>query len=142
IDDKNLQSFSENHLRQTLSFVTQQLHIFNASVRDNLTLMRTDISDDACNDVLKRMQLDVNLDDPMGEFGKYFSGGQCRRIAIARALLYNTPILLLDEPTTGLEDGLFEKIWENCEDRLMQKTVVIATHNQAVLDRMDDVCHL
>ncbi|OGT25267.1 MAG: thiol reductant ABC exporter subunit CydC [Gammaproteobacteria bacterium RIFCSPLOWO2_02_FULL_42_14] len=125
----NVKSLAEIDLRHSISYVTQQIHIFNATVRDNLTLMRTDISDQHCQDVLKRLHLNISLDAMMGEFGKYFSGGECRRIAMARALLHDAPILLLDEPSAGLESGLFPAIWNNCHDIFSKKTVIIATHD-------------
>ncbi|MCX7120819.1 MAG: ATP-binding cassette domain-containing protein [Gammaproteobacteria bacterium] len=73
----------------------------------------------------------------MGEFGKNFSGGQIRRIAIARALLHNAPIIILDEPSTGLEEALMQRIWQNCEVDFENKTVIVITHDQKLLDNMD-----
>lgn len=141
-----LTAFSETDLRRMISVVTQQVHIFNASIRDNLTLMDKTISDNAILSVLEKVNLSGliatlpnQLDTDMGEFGKNFSGGQIRRIAIARALLRNTPILLLDEPSTGLEIALINAIWDKCSHDFKNKTVIVATHDQTLLSKMDRV---
>lgn len=143
IGDKNIKDFSENELRETISLVTQHVHIFNASVRDNLTLMRDAISDDDCFTVLEKVELleliqslPDGINTMMGEFGKNFSGGQIRRIAIARALLINTPIIILDEPSAGLESALTKRIWKNCGPFFQNKTVIVLTHDEALLAMM------
>lgn len=132
----SLTQFSESKLREMVSLVTQHVHIFNASVRDNMTLMQSDITDDALFSVLEKVNLADHvralpdgLNTMMGEFGKNFSGGQIRRIAIARALLRNTPILILDEPSTGLGDELMTDIWKNCASDFKNKTVIVITHD-------------
>lgn len=145
----NIKNLSENELRKSISLVTQQVHIFSANVRDNLTLERGDISDDQCLDVLAKMELleaihalPDGLNTWMGEFGSHFSGGQIRRIAIARALLAHTSILILDEPSTGLEKTLMQRIWKNCETDFKYKTVITITHDQQLLSMMDTVLAL
>ena len=149
IDNHSLKNLSENTLRNTISFVRQRVHIFSASIRDNLTVFSNAISDDACFSVLEKMELaDVvhalpdGLNTWMGEFGNHFSGGQIRRIAIARALLANTPILILDEPSTGLEKKLMERIWKNCENDFKNKTLIAVTHDAQVLEMMSKCLQL
>jgi ATP-binding cassette subfamily C protein CydC len=143
LGNADLKSFSEVDLRKLISYVTQQIHIFNASVRDNVTLFQPEIADDLIWHELEKMDLadtilksSDGLNTMMGEFGKNFSGGQIRRVAIARALLANTPILLMDEPSTGLEDKLTDRIWKNCEKDFKNKTVIIATHDPILLEKM------
>ncbi len=144
IDGVNLKHFSESDLRKTISLVTQHSHIFNASIRDNLTLFQNTLSDDALLAALEKVDLAEliknmpdGLNTEMGEFGKNFSGGQIRRIAMARALLVNAPILILDEPSTGLDDILMEKIWNNCENDFNNKTIIVITHDENLLSKMD-----
>ncbi len=145
----NLKNISEMDLRNNISYVTQKVHIFNASVRDNITLFQKNILDQEIISVLRLMELDElilslpnKLDTIMGEFGKHFSGGQIRRISIARALLKKSPVLLLDEPSTGLDDHLMLKIWKNCEHTLKNKTVIIATHDEKLLSMLDQTIRL
>ncbi|MDP1574717.1 MAG: thiol reductant ABC exporter subunit CydC [Coxiellaceae bacterium] len=141
-----LKNLSETVLRNTVSLVTQQVHIFNGSVRDNLCLFQNNFTDEQCFDVLEKMNLTdtvfhlpEKLDAPMGEFGNQFSGGQIRRIAIARALLHDTPILLLDEPSTGLDNPTFDSIWKKCESLFAKKTLIIATHDRKILEKMQKI---
>lgn|SRR3990167_940892 len=146
IGNNNLKHFSESDLRNQVAFATQKVHIFNDSVRNNLSLFQKNISDETLITILKAVELadyvlslEYGLNTMMGEFGKHFSGGQIRRISIARALLKNTPILLLDEPSTGLNDDLMFRIWQNCEAHFKNKTVIIATHDEKLLMQMHSV---
>ena len=143
LGNTDLKNLSETDLRKSISYITQQIHIFNATARDNITLFQSDISDEMIFHYLKKMDLadtimksTGGLNTLMGEFGKNFSGGQIRRIAIARALLVNSPLLLMDEPSTGLEDQLTDHIWKNCEADFKNKTVIIATHDPILLEKM------
>ena len=149
IGENNIKNFSEADLRKNISLVTQHVHIFNSSVRDNMTLSQAQFSDENCYAVLEKLelahlihQLPDGLNTLMGEFGKHFSGGQIRRIAIARALLHNTPIVILDEPSTGLEDDLVKRIWRNCELDFKDKTIIVITHDKKLLCNMDECIHL
>lgn len=146
LNQNSIRDFSEKNLRHTICLVTQHCHIFNASIRDNLTLMQNNISDEKCFYVLEKMdladmvrKLPDGINTLMGEFGKNFSGGQIRRISIARALLTNASIMIFDEPTTGLESTLVEKIWKNCESDFKNKTIVIITHDDYLLRQLDGV---
>lgn len=143
LGNTNLKALSEATLRQSISLVTQHVHIFNASIYDNLTLMNPALSEEHCFAVLEKMclaeliyTLPEKLNTPMGEFGTQFSGGQIRRIALARALLHDAPILLLDEPSTGLDIKTLNQVWKNCEDIFKHKTLVIATHEVELIERM------
>ena len=149
LNNKPISSYCEADLRKYIAFTPQRVHIFNASIRDNLTLMNEEISADALDNVLALVDLTDTINSlpnglktQMGDFGKQFSGGQIRRIGIARALLTAAPIQIWDEPTTGLNDELLEKIWANCHDFLSNKTLIIITHDQLFLDRLDRIVHV
>lgn len=143
LDRAALTSISDNDLRNNVTLVTQRVHIFNNSIRDNLTLMNEAITDDKIMETLYIFDLDTlivnlpnGLNTQMGEFGKHFSGGQIRRFALARALLHDAPIQLWDEPTTGLNDDLIEKMWGRLTQTLQNKTVIIATHHPLLLKKI------
>ena len=126
--------------RSLFGVVSQQTHLFNASVRDNLRLARPDATDADLGEVLRAACLEDDiaglpdgLDTLVGENGARFSGGQARRLSIARALLKDAPILLLDEPTEGL-DAASERGVLDALARLMQgRTTLLITHRPSAL---------
>lgn len=149
LSNTNLKNIGEKTLRDTISLVTQQVHIFNGTILDNLTLMNNTYSEEHCFSILEKMkladvitQLPEKLQTPMGEFGQQFSGGQIRRIALARALLHDAPILLLDEPSTGLDASTFDLLWKNCESIFAKKTLIVATHDKKVLEKTHQIITL
>ena len=136
-------------VRNLCAVVAQDTHLFNASVRDNLLLARPDASTDDLRAALRDAgmlaeieALPRGLDTPVGEAGTRFSGGQARRIAIARALLKDAPILVLDEPTEGL-DAASERAVLLALDRLMVgRTTLLVTHRPHALRHVDAVLRL
>ena len=135
--------------RGLFSVVSQQTHLFNASVRDNLTLARPDATDAELMAVLDAAHLwqDVvalpdGLNTIVGENGARLSGGQARRLSIARALLREAPILLLDEPTEGL-DAASEGFVLDALTRLVRgRTTLLITHRASALRLVDRVVSL
>ena len=136
-------------VRNLCAVVAQDTHLFNATVRDNLLLARPDASTDdlraALHDagILGEIEaLPRGLDTLVGETGTRFSGGQARRIAIARALLKDAPMLVLDEPTEGL-DAASERAVLRALDRLMAgRTTLLVTHRPQALRHVDAVVRL
>ena len=109
-------------------------HIFQSSVRENLRIGNPEATDDQMKDILRDVglgQLAEDLDSLLGSFGKNLSGGEQQRLKIARALLRNTPIYILDEPTEFLDQENREVIENLLVDRLSEKTVVIIQHETA-----------
>ncbi len=142
----NLKSIPEKQLREAIALVAQQPHFFNASVRDNLLMAKPDATDAELWSVLRKVGLEADiqaytqqLDTIMGEFGRCFSGGQLKRLAIARALLRNTSIIIFDEPTEGLDHATWQSIWHAIGADLATKTVLIISHQQAWFDNIDQV---
>lgn len=128
-----LESFDEATLRASMSVVTQRVHLFSATLRDNLLLAAPAASDDELKDVLARTGLeklldDAGLNDWLGEGGRQLSGGELRRLAIARALLHNAPLMLLDEPTEGLDAETEDQILDLLRAVTQDKTVLLVTH--------------
>lgn len=139
-----LNQYGESALRASISMVPQRVHLFSATLRDNLRLAAPQASDEALADVLIRTGLEKLLDDSglnawLGEGGRQLSGGELRRLAIARALLHDAPLVLLDEPTEGLDAATERQILELLEEVMKGKTVLMVTHRLRGLGRFDQI---
>ncbi|WP_261833219.1 heme ABC transporter ATP-binding protein/permease CydC [Vibrio ishigakensis] len=144
IGDRAISSFDEAQLRQLISVVSQRVDILNGSLRDNLLIADENAQDDSLRAVLIDVGLAHLLDNKgleqwLGEGGRQLSGGERRRIGIARGLLHNAPILLLDEPTEGLDKNTEAQIIELLESHYQNKTVLFVTHRLVGLDKMDHI---
>ncbi|ORM57809.1 thiol reductant ABC exporter subunit CydC [Pantoea rodasii] len=144
IGGRSVRTLSEDTLRQMISVVGQKTYLFNASIRDNLRLVSPDANDDALWDALARAALDEEvrgfaqgLDTLVGELGGRLSGGQARRIGIARAYLSQAPIVLLDEPTEGLDAQNTELVLNCLKDLIKGKTTLLVTHQIQPLSLAD-----
>ncbi|MBE3667888.1 cysteine/glutathione ABC transporter ATP-binding protein/permease CydC [Vibrio navarrensis] len=140
-----LTQWNESQLRQTLSVVSQRVDILNGSLRDNLLMASPQASDETISQVLNKVGLDNLLEHDglnawLGDGGRQLSGGEKRRIGIARALLHDAPILLLDEPTEGLDKQTEQQIMQLFASHFAGKTVVFITHRLVNLDQMDSIC--
>ena len=139
-----LTQYGETALRASISMVPQRVHLFSATLRDNLLLAAPQATDEALADVLTHTGLEKLLDDSglnawLGEGGRQLSGGELRRLAIARALLHDAPLVLLDEPTEGLDAATESQILELLEEVMQKKTVLMVTHRLRGLSRFDQI---
>ena len=139
-----LTDFSEQALRQTVSVVPQRVPLFSATLRDNLLLAAPHASDDALRAMLEQVGLQKLLEDEglnswLGEGGRQLSGGELRRLAIARALLHDAPLMLLDEPTEGLDATTESQILDLLANVMRGKTVLMVTHRLRGLASFDRI---
>ncbi|MBK1695356.1 thiol reductant ABC exporter subunit CydC [Chromatium weissei] len=142
----DLSAFRSDDLRRHIAVVSQHTHLFDATIRENLLLANPNASQTALENACRVAQihefiaeLPEGYDTWVGETGVRLSGGQGRRIAVARALLKDAPILLLDEPTEGL-DAATERDLMNALNQLMRgRTVLLITHRPAGLNWVDQV---
>lgn len=139
-----LTQFDEQTLRQTISLVPQRVHLFSATLRDNLLLAKPNASDEALSDVLRRTGLEKLLEDSglnswLGEGGRQLSGGELRRLGIARALLHDAPLMMLDEPTEGLDATTESQVLELLADVMRHKTLLMVTHRLRGLARFNQI---
>ncbi|HGK4670910.1 TPA: cysteine/glutathione ABC transporter ATP-binding protein/permease CydC [Kluyvera georgiana] len=144
LNDTPLNQLDEHTLRQTISLVPQRVHLFSATLRDNLLLARPDASDEKLANVLRRTGLEKLLEDAglnswLGEGGRQLSGGELRRLGIARALLHDAPLMLLDEPTEGLDATTENQILELLADVMQNKTLLMVTHRLRGLARFNQI---
>lgn len=144
LNEQPLGNLDESTLRRTMSVVPQRVHLFSATLRDNLLLARPDASDAELSGVLEQTGLSKLLEDSglnswLGEGGRQLSGGELRRLAIARALLHDAPLMLLDEPTEGLDATTESQILDLLAVLMRDKTVLMVTHRLRGLARFNRI---
>lgn len=140
---------SEADLRQQMTILPQRPHLFSESLRENLLIANPHASEAALWSALETVQLKEfvqslpqGLDTWVGEAGTQFSGGQIRRVALARAILHDAPIWLLDEPTEGLDCRTENQLLETIMQVAKNKTVLLVTHRLARVALMNRVIKL
>ncbi|QTF08067.1 cysteine/glutathione ABC transporter ATP-binding protein/permease CydC [Brenneria izadpanahii] len=140
-----LSAWREDELRGMMSVVPQRVHIFSATLRDNLLLAAPDAHDERLVTVLQQVGLDKLLENEglnawLGEGGRQLSGGEQRRIGLARALLHSAPMVLLDEPTEGLDAETEQRVLRLLRRHCKGKTLIVITHRLYELESMDRIC--
>ncbi|QYJ94397.1 heme ABC transporter ATP-binding protein/permease CydC [Shewanella spartinae] len=160
LDGRPIESYSEQALRRAMTVVSQRIYLFAGTLRDNLTLAQfeqapsgsraehkawREANDAKLIEVLQRVGLgtltqgDKPLDNWIGEGGRQLSGGERRRIGVARALLRDAPLLLLDEPTEGLDQRTEREIMALLLEFAKDKTMVMISHRLTAMDKMDSI---
>ncbi len=149
IDDKNINDLTKQTLRDNISLINQFPYIFDMSIKENLLLVKKDATDDELWDVLKRASFDEDvkampkgLNTKVGETGVKLSGGQRQRLAIARALLKQTKIILFDESTSSLDNFAQSHIQQSIENMKGQHTIVIVAHRLSTIKNVDKIYFL
>ncbi|PHM40165.1 transport ATP-binding protein CYDC [Xenorhabdus mauleonii] len=146
LNHKPISSYDETTLRSLMSVVPQRIHVFSHTLRENLLLAKPDASDEELETVLLQVGLgnlldtDQKLNCWMGEGGRQLSGGEQRRLGIARALLHDAPLMLLDEPTEGLDADTEQQILSLLNHCCQHKTLITVTHRLTGLQDMDRIC--
>ncbi|MFZ7157657.1 heme ABC transporter ATP-binding protein/permease CydC [Avibacterium gallinarum] len=142
-----IESYSEKSLRNQMCFLTQRVHIFSDTLRNNLQLANQQpISDNAMIDVLNQVGLgkllgqEQGLNQWLGDGGRPLSGGEQRRLGLARVLLNQAPILLLDEPTEGLDRETERQILRLILAHCQNKTLIMVTHRLTAIEQFDNLC--
>jgi ATP-binding cassette, subfamily C, bacterial CydC len=136
-------------LRSLMAVAGQESHLFTASIRDNVRLARPEASDWEIEHALRRARiwdwiehLPERLDTLVGEEGRELSGGQRQRIVLARALLADAPVLVLDEPTAHLDPATAEELVGDVLTAARERTVLLITHRDEGLALVDRVITL
>ncbi|HHF5222242.1 TPA: cysteine/glutathione ABC transporter ATP-binding protein/permease CydC [Haemophilus influenzae] len=145
--EKPISTYSENTLRNQICFLTQRVHVFSDTLRQNLQFASADeISDKKMIEVLHQVGLSKLLEQEdslnlwLGDGGRPLSGGEQRRLGLARILLNNAPILLLDEPTEGLDRETERQILRLILQHAENKTLIMVTHRLSSIEQFDKIC--
>ena len=144
IDGQDIRNYTLNTLRQQISFVLQETLLFHAPVWQNIAYGKSGATREEiikaaklanAHEFIERMP--QGYDTVIGERGETLSGGQRQRIAIARAIIRDTPILLLDEPSTGLDAASEELVFEALARLMKGKTAIVIAHRLATVRQAD-----
>jgi thiol reductant ABC exporter CydC subunit len=149
IGGRDVREYRQEDVRRTFALAGQEAHLFSSTIRENLRLARPAESDRELHDVLARAQLGEwvsslpgGLDTFVGEEGAQLSGGQRQRLVLARALLSDAPVLVLDEPTAHLDPATARALIDDVLDAAGERAVLLVTHREEGLDRMDEIVEL
>ncbi|MCQ9124617.1 heme ABC transporter ATP-binding protein/permease CydC [Rodentibacter caecimuris] len=144
---KAVSLYSEQTLREQFCFLTQRVHVFSDSLRQNLQFAaHQKIAEERMIEVLNQVGLGKLLEQAqglniwLGDGGRPLSGGEQRRLGIARILLNNAPILLLDEPTEGLDRDTERQILRLILQHAENKTLIMVTHRLTAIEQFDTIC--
>ena len=146
IGGKNVKELSIRQLSELVSFVTQDNFLFNCSLKENIRLGNPNATDEEVYAVAKAaccdefiVRLDKGYDTPAGDAGKRLSGGEKQRIAIARAILKNAPIVILDEATAFTDPQNEDKIQKSIMALSKGKTLLVIAHRLSTIQNADQI---
>jgi ABC-type multidrug transport system fused ATPase/permease subunit len=149
LDGNDLRDYRQEDVRGVFAYAGQDAHVFNSTIRENLALARPGAPEAALVDALRRARLDEwvaslpqGLDTVLGEDGTTLSGGQRQRLVVARALLSDAPVLLLDEPTAHLDGETAQALVGDILEGADGRSVLLITHRTEGLELVDDVVAL
>ena len=146
VDETDIRNFKLEHLRQMMGIVSQEVILFNDTVKNNISYGQSEIKEsdimsaaEAANAMEFIKSLPKGMDTIIGERGVKLSGGQKQRLSIARAILKNPPILILDEATSSL-DTESEKLVQQAIEKLMKdRTVLVIAHRLSTVKNADKI---
>jgi ABC-type multidrug transport system fused ATPase/permease subunit len=146
IDGIPIDTLAKSSLRERLAYVTQEPFLFNGTVRENLLLSKRDASDAELWTALTAAhaetfvrELPDGLDTNVGERGVKLSGGEKQRLSIARALLKNAPILLLDEATASVDSETERQIQDALDHLMENRTAFVIAHRLSTIQNADRI---
>lgn len=141
-----LTSLDKNSIRGNLSLISQNPYIFNMSIRENLTIIKNDLTEEEMIEACKMaclhdfiMSLKDGYDTIVGEGGVVLSGGQKQRLAIARALVLKTEIILFDEATSALDNETQYEIQQSIANMQGEYTILIIAHRLSTVINSDRI---
>ena len=149
IDGVNINDLNKETLRKTISLVNQFPYIFDMTIKENLMLAKGEASDEEIWDSIKKASLEEfvlglpkGIDTKVGESGIKLSGGQKQRLAIARALLRNSNIIIFDESTSSLDNFAQEEVKKSIDGLKGKSTIVIVAHRLSTIKNVDKIFFL
>ena len=149
IDDVNIKELDRDSIRGNISVISQNPYIFNMSIKDNLKIVKKELTDKEMKEACKLACLDqfieslpMKYDTIVGEGGVLLSGGQKQRLAIARALIQKTEIILFDEATSALDNETQKQIQEAIDNLKSEYTIMIIAHRFSTILNCDRIFYI
>ena len=149
IDARNINQFQVQSLRGKVAIALQENVLFASSVRDNIRYVVPDADEDAVRDAVRVACMDdyidglpFGLDTILGDRGGKLSTGQRQRLSIARAVVRDTPILILDEPTAALDAATEHRVMNNLAEWGRDRVIFLITHRISTIRRADNILYL
>ena len=143
LNGTDISMISLQEYRNMVSVVSQQIYLFNDTIRNNICLykqMDDAVIGEACKDSgLEDFIKEVSLDYMVGQNGAMLSGGQKQKIALARALIHDKPIIIFDEATSNTDAYSEQQINGLLNTKLKEKTVIVITHKKEILSKVDQI---
>ena len=141
LDGHDLRDLTLASVREHVAVLLQDAPLLAGTVRDNVAYARPEAGDDEVAAALRAAGLEGELtpETPVGERGRALSGGQRRRVAMARALLQDAPVLVLDEPTAGLDAAGTQRLIGPLRELMRDRATLLVTHDLALAAEADDV---
>lgn len=146
LDGKNLKDYNLASLRRAIAVVSQDVYLFHGSVKDNVRFARPEATDAEIEEACRQACADefiANLpkgyDTIVGERGQKLSGGQKQRLSIARALIANSPIVILDEATSAVDNVTEARLQRQLEEILRTKTTIVIAHRLSTVIHCDRI---
>ena len=146
VDGVNVMDITLDSLRRNIGMVSQNVFLFDGTVRDNIAYARPDASDEEIVEAAKKanihdfiLTLDNGYDTEVGERGVKLSGGQRQRISIARVFLKNPKLLILDEATSALDNVTEMQIQASLEELSRGRTVIVVAHRLSTVKNADEI---
>jgi ATP-binding cassette subfamily C protein CydC len=149
IAGRDLREYRQEDVRRAVAVAGQDSHVFSASIRENVCLARPDASDGEVERALRRArlwpwvtELPDGWDTDVGEDARELSGGQRQRLVLARALLVDAPVLVLDEPTAHLDPSMAQELMCDVFAAADDRSVLLITHRPEGLDLVDEIIRI
>ena len=140
-----LSDMAESSLMKNITYINHQSYLFKGTIRDNLLMARPDADDNTLWDVLEQVNLanflksEQGLDTTLQEKASNLSGGQCQRLALARALLHDSPVYIFDEATSNIDVESENDIMDRIHELAKTKTVILISHRLANVVAADNI---
>ena len=149
IDSRNINQYQVQSLREKIAIALQENVLFASSVRENIRYVVPDANNDAVQEAIRVACMDdyiaglpAGLDTILGDRGGKLSAGQRQRLSIARAVVRNTPILILDEPTAALDAATEHRVMNNLAEWGRDRVIFLITHRISTIRRADNILYL